>query len=107
MLSPAEALFAIKQFKELLKLGKIKLGKNKTEKQIADEYKAILMGKEPSDFTDELIEEGKKVLPIGHTDLRALRHASSANKISKAKKKVAAKKKPAAKKKVAAKKRAY
>jgi hypothetical protein len=107
MLSSAEALFAIKQFKELLKLGKIKLGKNKTEKQIADEYKAILMGKEPSDFTDELIEEGKKVLPFGHSDLRALKHASIANKTSKARKKVAAKKRPAAKKKVAAKKKTY
>lgn len=105
MLTPAEASFAIKQLKELIKLGTIQLEKNKTEKQISEEYKAILLGREPSEFTDELVEEGKKVLPFDHPGLRALKNASNANNNSKAKKKPAAKKKVAVKKKPAAKKR--
>ena len=95
MLSATDAAFAIKQLKQLIKLGMIKLGKDKTEKQISDEYKAILLGKEPSDFTDELVEEGKKVLSFDHPGLRALKSASTANKDSKAKKRPAAKKKAA------------
>ena len=107
VMTPAEIIFAINNLKKLISLGYLKLGKNRTEKEVEMEFKAILLGKEPSEYTEELTEMAKKVLPINHQGLRALRNATAANKDSKARrasKKVAAKKKPAAKK-VATKKR--
>jgi hypothetical protein len=101
VMTPAEIIFAINNLKKLISLGYLKLGKNKTEKEVEMEFKAILLGKEPSEYTEELTEMAKKVLPINHQGLRTLRNATSANKDSKVKragKKVAAKK-------VAAKKR--
>lgn len=115
VMSPAEIIFVINNLKKLIVLGYLKLGKNKTEKEVENEFRAILLGKEPSEYTEELTEIAKKVLPINHQGLRALRNATAASKNSKtrragkkaAAKKVAAKKRPAAKKKVAAKKKGY
>ncbi len=95
MLTTAEVTFALKQLKAFIKQGKLILGKGKTEKQITEEYKAILLGKEPSNYTDDLLEQASKVLPFDHKGFRALKNASSANKESKIKK---SSKKPAAKK---------
>ncbi len=112
-MTPTEIIFAIENLKKLISLGYLKIGKNKTEKEVEAEFKAILLGKEPSEYTDELTEKAKKVLPINHQGLRALRNATVANKNSIAKttakknasKIASAKKKPAAKKKVAARKK--
>lgn len=95
MLSPAEVAFALKQFKSLIRQGKLILGKGKTEKQLANEFKEILLGKEPSTYTDDLLNEAGKVLPFDHSGLRALKNAAVANKNFKHKKSA---KKPAAKK---------